>query len=276
MQPHARSFSSAGFSLAEAVGGLILFAAIMAGLTYGTASLFKMQSRPQVTYLGDTYTLAPSMSDFSNAVSLHAAFADAVDASDNVIVFGGVRTHPVEDPNGPSPALNLSFSDTVLTAAAASDPFQAYSSWDQKTLNAGQFASDWESNPDPADFTILTVQGLSRITSITQQRRYTTTLGDGENVVLYKVTFQAIDWSSGSAVLSSAYSYHIFYDAAEDSWAISPGATHFWFRTDTAWDRDQEAPTRVVFADPYVLAGHDAQAQVNAVSRFVYFLAQCR
>lgn len=276
MQPPHRRSASAGFSLAETIAGVVLFAAIMAGLTYGTASLFQMQARPAVTYQGNTYTLAPSLTDFNAAVNLHAAFTAAVDASDNLIVLGGVRTHPVLDPNGPSSTLKLAFADTVLTAAATSDPFEAFSSWDQRSVNASQFSSDWNSNPDPADFTILTVQGLSRITSVTQQRRYTTTLGTGENVVLYQVSWQGYDWSTGSAVASTSYTYRIYYDQAEDTWSIRPGVSHFWYRTDTAWDRDQEAPARVVFADPYVLAGHDAQAQVNAVSRFIYFLPQCR
>ncbi|HEY3756916.1 MAG TPA: hypothetical protein VGL42_12260 [Opitutaceae bacterium] len=272
----SRRPATAGFSLAEMIAGFVLFAAIMAALTYGTASLFQMQARPDVTYQGSSYTLAPSLTDFNSAVSLHAAFAAAVDASDNLIVLGGVRTHPVQDANGPSATLKLSFSDTSLPAAAACDPFSAFSSWDQKSVNASQFSSDWSSNPDPADFTILTVQGLSHITSVAQQRRYTTTLGTGESVVMYQVSWQGYSWSTGLPVATTAYSYRIYYDAAEDVWAIRPGVSHYWYRTDVAWDRDQEAPSRVVFADPYVLAGHDAQAQVSAVSRFVYFLPQCR
>lgn len=274
MKPPSHS-STAGLALVEAIIALIMFAAIMAGLTYGTASLFKQQARPAVEYQGNTYTLAPSFTDFNAAISLHAAFAQAVDASDSLIVLGGTRTHPVSDPNGPSSTLALSFADSSLAAAANSDPMQAFSSWDQRTVNADQFGPQLAANSDPADFTILTVQGLSHLTSITQQRRYTATI-NGENIVLYAVTLQPIDWGSGSPVFGTPYAYRIYYDAAEDNWTVGPGVTHYWYRTDSAWDRDQEGPTRVIFADPYVLAGHDAQAQVSAVSRFVYFLPQCR
>jgi len=32
-------------------------------------------------------------------------------------------------------------------------------------------------------------------------------------------------------------------------------ASHAWFRYDPTWDRDEEAGTFLVFADPYVMAG---------------------
>lgn len=272
-----------GFSLAEGIGSLILFAAIMAALTWATSALFKTQSHPSVSYGGAVYTLAPSFSDFNQAVSLHAAFAQAVDQADSVIVLGGARSHPVDDPDGPASVLALTFTDTSLAAGTGSDPFQAYSSWDQRSINSAQFAPYLSTTTDAADFTILTVQGLSRITSITQQRRHTATI-NGENVVLYEVTHQTVDWSSGSPVLTAngttlqapTYSYRIYYDLAEDNWTQAPGAAHTWFRADPTWDRDQEGPTRIVFADPYVLAGRDGAAQVTAVSRFVYFIPASR
>jgi len=287
------SYGCEGFSLAEGIGGLLLFSLMMGALTYGMGSLFKFQSHPDVSYRDQIYTEAPSFGDFRQAVSLHAAFAGAVDQSDNIILLGGARSHPVSDPNGPASVLQESFAASSLTAAPGSDPFRAYSSWDQvKQINPTQFGSYLTTaQSDPADFTILTVQGLSHITSITQQRRYTSTI-NGENVVLYEVTHQSIDWSSGVPVLTPTvltepdgtaypvgtptYFYRIYYDLAEDTWAQAPGVTHFWYRTDAAWDRDQEAPARVVFADPYVLAGQDTHAQVTAVSRFVYFLPQSR
>jgi hypothetical protein len=272
-----------GFSTVEGIVGLVLFTIMMAALTYGGASLFRFQADPEVTFNGRTYTQAPSFNDFRQAIDLHAAFAQAVDQSDNVIVLGGQRSHPVLDPNGPSSALSETFADTSLAAAVGSDPFQSASSWDQRQLNSSQFGPYLTSGADPADFTILTVQGLSRITSITQQRRHTTKL-NSQNVVLYEVTHQTIDWSGGSPVLTPSpvgggtptYSYRFYYLASEDSWAQPPGATHYWFRSDTTWDRDQEGPTRVIFADPYVLAGQDPQAQITSVSRFAYFLAQQR
>ncbi|MGH7997028.1 MAG: hypothetical protein ACREFX_11815 [Opitutaceae bacterium] len=272
-----------GFSLIEGIGTMLLFVLMMAALTYGSATLFRFQGHPDVTYNGNVYTQAPSFSDFRQAVDLHTQFTESVDQADSILVFGGQRTHPTLDPNGPSSALSESFQDTELTAAVGSDPFQGYSSWDQRQLNALQFAPYLTSNPDPADFTILTVQGQSRITSITQQRRYTATL-NGEASVLYEVTYQAYDWSSGTpvAVTNSTTGttptefYRIYYAANEDVWSQRPGATHYWYRTDSVWDRDQEGPTRVIFADPYVLAGQDPQGQITCVSRFVYFLPQVR
>jgi hypothetical protein len=272
-----------GFSTVEGIVGLILFTIMMAALTYGGASLFKFQANPQVTFNSETYSQAPSFQDFRQAVDLNAAFSQAVDQADNVIVLGGQRSHPTLDPTGPSSVLSSSFTDTSLSAAAGSDPFQAFSSWDQRQINSSQFSPYLSSSADPADFTILTVQGQSRITSITQQRRSTARL-NGQNVVLYEVTHQTINWSSGSPVLEASslsgttptYYYRIYYLATEDVWAQPPGVTHYWYRTDTTWDRDQEGPARVIFADPYVLAGQDPQAQIASVSRFAYFLPQQR
>jgi hypothetical protein len=277
------SHGCAGFSLVEGIAGLMIFSLMMGALTYGMASLFKFQAQPQVTYNRATYALAPSFANFHEAVNLHERFAQAIDQADNVVVLGGVRSNPAVDPNGPSSTLAETFSATTLSAAAGSDPFQGLSSWDQRQINSSQFSSALTSNADSADFTILTVQGQSRVTSITQQRRYTATI-NGQNLVLYEDTHQAIDWSSGSPVFvpdpdtgsPPTSSYRIYYAANEDNWLQRPGATHYWYRTDSVWDRDQEGPSRIVFADPYVLSGHDERAQVTAVSRFVYFLPQVR
>jgi hypothetical protein len=272
-----------GFSLVEAIGGMVIFTLLMGALTFGMSSLFSQQAQPQVTYNQEVYAHAPSFEGFQQAIGLHSAFATAVDQSDNIIVLGGTRSHPVFDPTGPSSVLDESFADTTLTAAAAGDPFPASSSWDQRQVNTTQFSPYLTSNPDAADFTILTVQGLSQITSITQQRRYQATI-NGQNLDLYEVTHQTIDWSSGSPVLlpnadtgtTPTYAYRFYYAASEDVWSLPPGAAHTWYRTDTAWDRDQEGPTRVIFADPYVLAGQDSSSQLTPVSRFVYFLSQLR
>jgi len=264
-----------GFSLVEAIGGLIIFTLMMAALTYGTSSLFKFQAQPQVSYNAQTYSQAPSFGAFQQAVSLHTRFTQSVDQADSVLLFGGARSHPTLDPNGPSPAVATTFAATSLAAAAGSDPLQGYSSWDQRQLNASQLDPYLNGTADPADFTILTIQGQTRITSITQQRRATATI-NGQALALYAVTYQPIDWSSGLPVSGALASYYIYYGANEDTWSQPPGATHFWYRTDPVWDRDQEGPARVVFADPYVLAGQDPRAQVTAVSRFVYFLPQLR
>jgi hypothetical protein len=283
MKPVSRR-RDAGFSLPEAIAGFVIFTIMMGALTYAAAALFKFQSQPSVIYGGQTYALAPSLGSFQQAVSLQTAFAQAVDQADNLIVIGGVRSSPTAaNADLPASALATTFADASLSAAISSDPFQAYSSWDQVQLNSLQFSPYFTVNPDPADFTILTVQGQSRITSITQQRRVTATI-NGLNQVLYQVTSQTIDWSSGSPVLlpnaqtgtTPTYGYAIYYPAAEDSWAQAPGVTHYWYRTDATWDRDQEGPSRVIFADPYVLAGQDPQAPIQSVSRFVYFLPQTR
>lgn len=278
-----------GFSLVEAIGGMVIFTLLMGALTYGMSSLFSQQAQPQVTYNDQVYAQAPSFDGFQKAIGLHSAFAAAVDQADNIVVLGGSRSHPVFDPTTPTSVLKESFaadlSNATLAAAAAGDPFQAYSSWDQLQVNTTQFGP-YLTDPastDPADFTILTVQGLSQVTSITQQRRYQSTI-NGQNLDLYEVTYQTIDWSSGSPVLvpnadtgtTPTYAYRFYYAASEDVWSMPPGAAHTWYRTDTAWDRDQEGPTRVVFADPYMLAGQDLNSQLTPVSRFVYFLPQLR
>jgi hypothetical protein len=277
------SFGREGFTLVEAIAGMVLFTLMMAALTYGTATLFKSQSQPSVAYNGQIYALAPSFGEFNKAVTFHQNFVQAMDQADSILVLGGQRSHPTLDPVGPSSALNEGFADTTLAAASGSDAFQGFASWDQREINATQFDPYLTTSPDPADFTILTVQGQSRITSITQHRRYTATI-NSVNVVLYEATYQMIDWSSGAPVFvpnpatgtTPTSSYRIYYAANEDTWQQPPGATHFWYRTDPAWDRDQEGPARVIFADPFVLAGQDAQAQVTSVSQFAYFVPQQR
>ena len=110
------------------------------------------------------------------------------------------------------------------------------------------------------------------------------TVINGEQVALYEVTHQTIDWSSGTAHFDTdpntgalpTYSYRFYYDAGEDLWAMPPGATHYWYRTDPTWDRDQEGPARLVFADPYSLAGQDPNSPLTPVSRFIYFQPQLR
>ena len=271
-----------GFSIVEAIGALVVSALVMGALTYGMGGLFSQQSHPTVTYNDEVYARAPSFDDFHQAIDLHAAFSNAVDAADNVVVLGGTRSHPAFDPTGPSSALAESFLDASLVAVAGGDGFRAFSSWDQRQINSSQFASYLTTSPDPADFTILTVQGLSQITSITQQRRYTATI-NGQNVSLYEVTHQAIDWSSGFPVLTPSatgtgptYAYRFYYTASEDVWSMPPGATHYWYRADSTWNRDQEGPARIVFADPYTLAGQDSGSPISPLSRFIYFLPQLR
>jgi hypothetical protein len=272
-----------GFSIVEAIGYLIIFAIMMAALTFGMSSLFTQQTRGQVTYNQQAYSQAPSFDDFRQAIDLHAAFSSATDQADSIVVLGGTRSHPAFDPTGPSSALAATFADSALTAATGGHGAKAFSSWDQRQVNSSQFSAYLTANPDPADFTVLTVQGLSRITSVTQQRRYRATINN-QVLSLYEVTHQAIDWSSGSPVpvpnaatgTGPTYAYRFFYAAAEDIWSMAPGATHYWYRVDPTWNRDQEGPARVIFADPYAMAGQDPNSQLSPVSRFIYFLPQLR
>ena len=283
MKPVSFRVSAAGFSIVEAIGTLVVSALVMGALTYGMGGLFSQQANPAVTYNGAAYTRAPSFDDFHQAIDLHTALSVAVDAADNIIVLGGTRSHPAFDPTGPSSALAENFADTALAAAAGEAGSKLFSSWDQRQINSSQFSSYLTSNPDPADFTILTVQGLSQITSVTHQRRRTAVI-DGRSLALYEVTHQTVDWRSGSPVLTAnsvtgttpTYSYRFYYALAEDVWSMPPGATHYWYRADAAWDRDQEGPARVVFADPFALAGQDSGSSLSPVSRFVYFLPQLR
>jgi len=276
---------ASGFSIVEGIGYLVVFALLMGALAYGMGSLISQQAHPIVTYNGQVYERAPSFNGFQQAIDLHVAFSNAVDAADNVVVLGGSRSHPQFDNTESSSVLSESFGDTALAAMTDidADPFGAFSSYDQKGRNYTQFTPYLSTTQDPADFTILTVQGLSHITSITQQRRYTATIS-GQDLHLYEVTHQTVDWSSGGPVLTAnadtgtppTFSYRFYYGSAEDVWTMKPGAAHNWYRTDATWDRDQEGPTRVVFADPCSLAGQDPSSPVSALSRFVYFLPQIR
>jgi hypothetical protein len=273
----------AGFSVIEGLGYLLVTGLMMGALTYAMGSLFRNQAHPAVRYQNQVYASAPSFPQFRTAVDLHAALTRSIDQADNVLLIGGVRSHPIADPDGPSPALDLTFHDTALAQAAVADPMHAYSSWDLLQDNARQFAPYLTARNDAADFTLLTLQGQQRITSITQQRRHTATI-NGEALVLYEVTYQAVDWSSGAGVMTPnadtgslpTAEYRLYLAAAEDRWARPPGAMHYWYRTDPSWNRDQEGPSRLIFADPYALTGADALAKISALSRFVYFLPVLR
>ncbi len=269
--------------MVEGLGYLVVGGLLMGALTYAMGALFGGQAQPTVTSSGAVYSLAPSFPQFQGAINLHAALTQAIDTADHVLLVGGVRSHPTADPNGPSPTLDVSFADTALSAAAGSDPFRAYSSWDQLQLNAAQLGPYLTSNPDPADFSLLTLSGQERITSITQQRRHVATI-NGQSVVLYEVTFQSVDWSGTLPALvanpqtgtTPTAQYRVYYDATEEHWVQPPGATHYWYRTDANWNRNQEGPSRLIFADPYVLASSDPLAKISAMSRFVYFLPVLR
>jgi len=100
------SFGREGFSLVEAIAGMVLFTLMMAALTYGTATLFKFQSQPSVSYNGQVYALAPSFGEFNNAITFHQDFVQAMDQADSILVLGGQRSHPTLDPVGPSSALH--------------------------------------------------------------------------------------------------------------------------------------------------------------------------
>ena len=283
MKPVSRNRLTAGFTIPEAITYVFVFTLVMGALTALMSSLFSSQAHPQVTYNSQVYELAPSYTNLRQAIDLHAALANALDQADSVVILGGARSHPSLDPTGPSSALLATYSPTTLTAMVGGDGFTAFSSWDQRQLNSTQFSGNLTTGQGSADCTVLTVQGLTRITSITQQRRYTTTV-NGQSVVLYEVTHQSIDWSSGSAVLTTnattgttpTYYYRFYYLATEDVWSQPPGVSHYWYRYDSTWNRDQEGPAKVVFADPYIVAGDDTTAQINSVSRFIYFVSHAQ
>jgi len=283
MKPVSTTRNQAGFTIPEALAYVFVFTIMMGALTALLSSLFTSQAHPQVSYNGRIYEMAPSFTNLRQAIDLHAALATAIDQADSVVILGGSRSHPSLDPTGPSSALVTSFTPTALTAMVGADGFTAFSSWDQRQLNATQFSGNLTTGQGSADFTFLTVQGLSRITSIAQQRRFTM-MANGQNVVLYEITHQAVDWSSGSAVLTvnattgttPTYFYRFYYLANEDTWSQAPGASHYWYRSDSTWNRNQEGPAKVVFADPYIIAGDDPTAQINSVSRFIYFVSHAQ
>ena len=79
--------------------------------------------------------------------------------------------------------------------------------------------------------------------------------GAAANTLVMLSLVQALGLSQPPA---PPYTYRFYYALTEDIWSMPTGATHYWYRADSVWDRDQEGPTRVVFADPYSLAGQDA------------------
>lgn len=277
-RPRLTAKGRRGFTLVEAVISCFVAALMMGAITFAYGTLFSSQAQPSVGYNGSTFNQAPSFRDFRQALQLHFALSQAVDAADAVLVFGGSGSHPSLDPVGPSTVLATDFVPTSLTAMNGGDIASQFSSWAQRTVDGAQFSGKLVAAGSSADFTVLTVQGGYRVTSITQQRRYSSTW-IGKNIELYEVTIQVIDWQTGSAVLTTnpdtgttpTYAYRVFYRDLEDVWRMPPGAIHQWFRYDTVWNRVEEGPCTVVFADPHVLAG-DTTAQISPMSRFIYLL----
>ncbi len=263
-----------GFSLPALVMAVAAATLIFVGLGLLAGALFQSEENYSVSYNGQAYSLAPSYVQFQNAMALHFAFQSACDQADGIYIYGGADTHPVNDPVGPSVVLSktLSILGPLTTNGASSLRLQ--SGWESKTVYS-DFTSQFVNAGSAADFSVITVQGRSRVTSVTHQRRYSVTI-NGRVLQLYEVNYQPYDWSSSSPVAGSSSAYRICYRASEDSWSVPLGVRHAWYRVDPSWARIQEGPARLTFADPATLSADPTAPTVHAGSRFDYFLAVVR
>jgi prepilin-type N-terminal cleavage/methylation domain-containing protein len=253
-----------GFTLVECIACLLVLAFLLAGFYSLLAAAFSSSQLPSVTLNGITYAKAPNIGQMNAAINAQMLFQQLEQSSDASLVFGGKGSHPILDPAGPSDVIDWdSWSPLLFNPLSPIDPSRQFSSWDQR-MSVGALTPPGS----PADFSVLFVQGLSRVIGLAKQRRLAATLNCGP-VNCYDVMVKAFD-STGA--VSDSEEYHIYFPAGEDSWRIAPGAEHIWFRYDPLWSRDEEAGALVVFADPYVVAGENPDSEVLPVSEFTFYV----
>ena len=223
----------------------------------------------------DAYYKAPSFPAAKMASDVMKAFIDAVAQADTVLVVGGAAEYPVSrgstylSNQTPSVTTVSGYFAGMASLSLSSDPRSLASGYDMRLLQSGYQLS--QALPaaalavasDPADFTVVCLQGPNSILSATECRR----LVVGANV-LYSVTHYGFPNAPG--VL---YAYYRFYiPLTSDVWN-SPGigAFHTWYRYTTGFSRVEEGPCTVVFPDPYVLSSQNATS-FSSFSRFSYSL----
>jgi prepilin-type N-terminal cleavage/methylation domain-containing protein len=253
-----------GFTLVECIVSLLIIAFLFAGFYSLLAAAFASSALPSMALNGTIYAKAPDIGQMNAAINTQVLFQQLQQNADAVLVFGGKGSHPTLDPTGPSDVINWdAWSPSLFSPSLPIDPARQFSSWDQRSA-VGALAAPGSS----ADFSVVFVQGFSRVIGIAKQRRLTASL-NGSQVNCYDVVVTAYD-STGA--VSTTAEYHVYYPIGEDSWRIAPGAEHVWFRYDPTWDRDEEAGAFLVFADPYVIAGENSDSEVLPVSEFSFYV----
>jgi len=243
--PHMRR--AAGFTLVELILSIVLSTLITLGVISFFGTLTQTTLRPVITYNGQNYALAPILSnnqdnvhssDLLSAMALQNQFSQAVASADFVAVFGGTNV----DAGAPAALQPLltTFTNLTLPSLAAASPASVTST----QLLATAAASDFAGTFDPCTgataskyskaFTVLAIQGINQIVAIAQVRQYTTTYS-GKTVDLYATTLLS---RTLPATTWTGYAYYFWLPAAEDIWSVNVGASHYWYRYETAgWGR---------------------------------------
>ncbi len=275
-----------GFTLLEVLLATVGGALLLAGLMSLLYVLFNQQSPTTVTattsYGTNEFYVAPSSKSLVRALNLLDQFQTLQADAAATFVLGGYREVASQSPTGGQAApiadgylfpaasgvnaaeVNISASNIPQTAA------------EFRTYLGARSGMSWESSYDASDFTVVTMSSLVGVSSITQVRRFSQTV-DGISMVLYEVVLDKSLGSTRDAVEGSPtqnrFAYRMALPAAEDSWTISAGARHYWFRWDTTWNRKEEGPTLLVFPDPFLLAGDQPAGDTKPFSRFLFFLS---
>ncbi|MDR1281116.1 MAG: hypothetical protein LBK99_09880 [Opitutaceae bacterium] len=276
--------NNCGFTLFEAVLSLAVTVVVVTGLAALLFAAHK-ETAPQVfvyssAYGTHEYARIPSGTQFRRAAELVVRLQGAIDSASAVFVLGGNRSVPSADESAGSlmPLKAGCLVGGVIRIAPQNLPKTSHDF--RENFLKGQSDVVFETTADPADFTILTIAGLNTVSSITQVRRHvlSDTVAD---TVFYEVVF---DEALSSARIDNAdntgnaarnrFSYRVAMTAREDAnWTIRPGALHYWFRHDPLWQRLEEAPTRIILPDPFLLAGANPSGDTVPFSRFIFFVS---
>lgn len=270
------------FTLFEAILALTITVIMATGLVALLFSQHK-EALPQVysytsAYGTNDYALIPSGAQFRRAAVLVSRLQDSIDSASAVFVLGGFRSTPSTDESAGRLA-PLTAGCLIKTVTSITSSKIPQTSYDLRTNFLSSVSGvTYETSSDASDFTIITISGLNTVSSITQVRRYSPSSVNGESVVLYEVVYDDDLTSSRIESADSAnqnrFSYRIALPSQEDAnWTLRPGAMHYWFRHDTTWTRYEEAPARVIFPDPFLLAGASSQGDTVPFSRLIFFLA---
>lgn len=265
------------FTLIEIMLSVVIGGALISGLLlllYSEITLQSPVTKSQTTAYGSSqFPVVPSSGALNDAVRTMDVFQSAVSDASAVFVIGGASISPAPSPDLPVAAAHLFPATGVLGAGqiAVSTSNIPQTSADFASLLTTRPGIQWETTADSADFTVVTVSGLNQISTVTQVRRIIATV-DGVSTAFYEVVCD----TNLSAARSSAtrFAYRLCLPAAEDAaWTLPIGALHYWFRVDNAWGRREEGPTRLVFPDPFVMAGIQGNNETAPFSRFIFFLS---
>lgn len=222
-------------------------------------------------YGTNTYELVPSAVQFTRAAKIVPMMQSAMDGASAVFVLGGMRSSPTANATSGAlaPLTAGCLPISVVNLSVNNIPTDSFSF---RSLLAGQTGVNFETSFSPSDFTVLTISGINRVSSVTQVRRYTDTSG----MVYYEVVFDTALGTVRDSVDGSAsqnrFCYRMALTAAEDAnWSIPPSALHYWYRFDSLWNRFEEAPARIVLPDPFLLGGAQATTETAPFSRFIFF-----